>query len=81
MPRAIYDDEFEKRIKPYDTDDKMDKALYNFAHNMMMSTSTADVVEVVRCEKCMRCETCIYGQYLGLDGFCSRGERREDEEV
>ena len=43
MPRYIDADEFEKRIKPYDTDDEMDKALYNFAHNIMMCTSTADV--------------------------------------
>ena len=44
MSRYIDADEFEKRIKPYDTDDEMDKALYNFAHNMMMCTPTADVV-------------------------------------
>ena len=45
MPRYIKTDEFEKRIKPYDTNDPVDKALYNFAHNKMMDTSTADVVE------------------------------------
>lgn len=45
MKRYIDTDEFEKRIKPYDTDDHMDKALYNFAHNKMMDTPTADVVE------------------------------------
>lgn len=32
--------EFEKRIKPYDTDDKMDKALYNFAHNILISCTS-----------------------------------------
>lgn len=45
MARYIDADEFEKRIKPYDTNDSVDKALYNFAHNKMLDTSTADVVE------------------------------------
>lgn len=46
MPKRYIDaDEFEKRIKPYDTNDPVDKALYNFAHNKMLDTSTADVVE------------------------------------
>lgn len=53
MPRYIDADEFEKRIKPYDTDDRIEKAVYIFAHNMMMSTPTADVVEVIRCKDCM----------------------------
>ena len=47
MKRYIDTDEFEKRIRPYDTDDHMDKALYNFAHNKMMDTPTADVRENV----------------------------------
>lgn len=29
--------EFMKRIKPYDTEDKMDRALYNFAYNIAIS--------------------------------------------
>lgn len=34
---AISREEFERRIKPYDTQDPMDKALYNFAHNILIS--------------------------------------------
>lgn len=34
-------DEYEKRIKPYDTEDVMDKALYNFAHNHLVTTPSA----------------------------------------
>lgn len=41
MGRLIDTDEYEKRIKPYDTEDVMDKALYNFAHNNLITTPTA----------------------------------------
>lgn len=37
MRGAVSRSEFEKRIKPYDTEDGMDKALYNFAHNILIS--------------------------------------------
>lgn len=47
MMRYVSEDEFEKRIKPYDTDDPIDKAFYTFAHNIMLCTSTADVRENV----------------------------------
>jgi len=40
--RLINADEFEKRIKPYDTSDAMDQALYTFAHNKLVETSTAE---------------------------------------
>ena len=38
---------------------------------------TADVVEVVRCKDCTDLQGCKYGPYLGLDGYCSRGEKVE----
>lgn len=41
MSRLIDADEYEKRIKPYDTEDDMDKALYNFAHYHLVTTSSA----------------------------------------
>lgn len=45
MSEYIGREEFLKRIKPFDTSDKTDKALYNFALNQMMGTPNADVVE------------------------------------
>lgn len=39
--RLIDADEYEKRIKPYDTEDDMDKALYNFAHYHLVTTPSA----------------------------------------
>lgn len=32
-------------------------------------------VEVVRCRECRWGHLCVTGQHLGLDGFCSKGER------
>ena len=43
MSRYINADDYENSIKPYDTNDIIDKSLYNFAHNHLMSTPTADV--------------------------------------
>lgn len=46
MKEYIDRNEFLKRIKPYDTSDKTDKALYNFALNKMIGTPTADVIPI-----------------------------------
>lgn len=42
--------EFENRIKPYDTSDSMDKALYNFVHNTLICCPSADVRENIHGE-------------------------------
>lgn len=39
---------------------------------------TADVVKVVRCKDCLLHGVCRFEQGLGLNGFCSQGERREE---
>lgn len=44
--RLVDADEFEKRIKPYDTNDRVDMAMYLFAHTKMISTSTVDAIPV-----------------------------------
>ena len=38
-----------------------------------------DVVPVVRCKDCLMEQVCTIAQWLGEDGFCSDGERREGE--
>lgn len=48
--RLIDADEFERRIKRYDTTDYADKALYNFAHNEMITMPTVDVLDKIRAE-------------------------------
>lgn len=37
---------------------------------------SSDVVEVVRCKDCISHGLCRFEQWLGLDGFCSQGERK-----
>ena len=35
--------------------------------------------EIVRCRECRWGYLCVTGQHLGLDGFCSKGEREVQE--
>lgn len=35
--------------------------------------------EIVRCEDCFMHGVCRFEQFLGLDGYCSKAERRTDE--
>ena len=43
---------------------------------------TVDAIEVVRCEDCKWKELCQKTlEYKGVDGYCSKGERREDAET
>ena len=51
MPEYISREEFIKRIKPYDTSDNTDKALYNFALHKMVETPNANVVEREKIDK------------------------------
>ena len=37
---------------------------------------TVDAEVVVRCKDCDQVQHCKFGQYLGLDGYCSLGEKR-----
>lgn len=34
--------------------------------------------EIIRCKDCVWNRVCRFGQYLGLNGYCSKAERRED---
>lgn len=49
--------------------------------NILSHTKTIkDAVKVVRCKDCVMIQHCRFAQGLGLDGFCSQGERREEDE-
>ena len=42
MSNCISRAEFERRIKPYNTNDAMDKVLYNFAHSILMGCPSVE---------------------------------------
>lgn len=64
--------------------------LTNYAMAILQEAPTVDAVEVVRCKDCIRrydtdeCPMCFLskGQYCEFtqdDGFCDRGERKDNE--
>ena len=65
-----------------DTQEGFDKAAVKInvgltkALHIMQDLPAADVVEVIRCKDCMVLQNCRFAQGLGLDGYCSQGERR-----
>lgn len=96
MSRYIDAYEYEKRIKPYDTEDKMDKALYNFAHNVLICCSNAEVKPIIYCKDCKWWKESdgTYKRGLGAEskcpmntetvykgeGYCYMAEPKEGEE-
>lgn len=44
--------------------------------DVIRGVPAADVAPVVRCKDCKWANLCNLGQRLGLNGFCSEGERR-----
>ena len=36
-----------------------------------------DIVKVVRCHNCVTQRTCRYAQFLGDNGYCSYGDRKD----
>ena len=49
---------------------------WNAAIEIIQNAPAADVREVVLCRDCREQQVCRIAQYLGLDGFCSNGERQ-----
>ena len=54
---------------------------YKKAYNMAIEALSADKVEVVRCKDCKNRAKHVVCHFLGEDGFCPYGERREGDEV
>lgn len=55
----------------------------NWGRNTIADAPTVDAVEVVRCKDCknynvyrLECHNGHMNGYIGMDGFCSYGERR-----
>lgn len=52
---------------------------WNAVIEIIDNAPTVDAEPVVRCGQCNRFESCELGRlWLGADGFCSDGERRND---
>lgn len=45
---------------------------------LLANIEPVEFIPVVRCKDCEWCAICKVGQHLGLDGFCSKGERKEN---
>lgn len=57
-----------------------DDNVFEQAISVLESAPTIDAVPVVRCKECHWGHLCVFGQHLGLDGFCSKGERKEKDD-
>lgn len=44
-----------------------------------LAEEAVDAVPVVRCRDCTAQQSCNIAQHLGMDGFCSYGERKEGD--
>lgn len=44
---------------------------------LIYNQPTVETVHVVHCKDCSMLQDCKFGQYLGLDGYCSRGEKHD----
>ena len=50
--------------------------------DLVKEMPTVDAVPVVRCKECKWKELCQKTlEYKGADGYCSRGERRDENEI
>lgn len=81
MPRYIDADALKDDIAVlFERNEKLiDEWLANCVDDVIDEQPTADAVEVVRCKDCIVQTICRFKTGLGENGFCSQGERREDE--
>ena len=76
-----------------DADNARDKLLYGeafiseelsaYIKRFFDELPTIDAVEVVRCKDCRHCGFCGEStnlEVMGFYGYCSRGERKDDEQ-
>ena len=53
------------------------QAINNYVAELMRLPSSQP--EIIRCKDCLMHNVCRFEQGLGLNGYCSNAERREDE--
>lgn len=57
---------------------KMLKEL-SYTHLVPKDSAGKDMVEVVRCTACKYERSCAVAMWLGGNGYCSKGERKDDD--
>ena len=50
---------------------------YKLMRKVLKDAPTIDAVEVIRCKECGKKPTCKHTRSLGINGYCSEGERKE----
>lgn len=69
-------------LKPYEPSDEewsvTGGTALRLIHNAVDNAPTVDAEVVVRCKDCDQVQYCKFGQYLGLDGYCSLGKKDND---
>lgn len=53
---------------------------YAFAHKALDNVPTVDVAPVVRCKDCFLYGECQAAKFYGDHGYCSCGERKNDDD-
>ena len=50
--------------------------LHRYMPQIIALIPTIDAVEVIRCKNCEKKPTCKHTRALGINGYCSEGERK-----
>ena len=77
--RLIDADELKKDIDGYDYSEEgySDRMDFKFIYEVIDNQPTVEAKPVVHCRDCCFLEVCKTSQWLGLDGYCSRGEKHD----
>lgn len=55
-----------------------EEGVMRLSNLILQEIHRADAVLVVRCKHCQHQKTCEHARRLGINGYCSEGERRSD---
>ena len=69
--------DFKINVSLFESRRKMAERAVQAYADAISAIPAADVRPVVLCRDCMMRQYCKVAQYLGADGFCSNGEKRE----
>ena len=77
--RLIDADELKKDIDGYDYSEEgySDRMDFKFIYEVIDNQPPVEAKPVVHCRDCCFLEVCKTSQWLGLDGYCSRGEKHD----